>query len=217
MHEKHLYFLLTDKAGKLDEAKVEEYLKDPDHVMLVEEILEDHMRLRMFGMGLAALADPRGSRNGVYEGNGTIRMDVDQGVINKAFEDYVLPWLNANNMVGNRADNSPHWWKKRFVKMIGGAAVAGVVAGPVGLVAGAAMGAAAGAGMIGAELFLANLFKRGVHVDSKWYVETLASIKGDGASIPPNRSEADYLRAVVGVDVDDFDVDLSTGTLKHIS
>ncbi len=219
-HERNMYFMLTKKDGTIDEDKLKDYLKDPEHVMLVEEVLEDHMRLRMFGLGLAAMMDPRGKRDRDLDGKGTISMDIDRGVLNKAIKDYVWPWLIANGMVGDRPSNNVHFWERRITKL-----VAALVAGTAtGLVAGPYVGAIAALGTLGTTVGIGalgslgaaglgsafmNLIKQGVHVDVDLNSEVVRSLKG-------NNAEVAYMKAIAGIDLDDIGFDPHTGEMQSL-
>lgn len=201
-HERALYMMVTNANGEIDTKKVEELLKTSHGIVVVEEIMEDHLAKKLFGMGLHAFADPQGDR-GPHNGTGPVRLHVDQGLVNKIFEDYILPWLGSDIGAAGRPNNPGKLLRERWEKLVGALGIAsamGTIAqyGLTALGIGAGLGpAAAGAAVgVGVAAFL-NSTRRGFHIDRDFCGAAFERANGDPA-------EKAYLEQVFGIYTDDF-------------
>lgn len=221
--ERDLFTMLTlqdkDKEGQLDMAKFETYLRDPSHIMLIEEMLENHLRLRLFGLAVAASINAKGERS--QKDNIDIQYNIDRGVANGIWKENIWPWfqkyLGKETVAGRnvKADNTNSlYWQTKWVKYLealGVAAGVGVGVASLPFTASAAVGilslvglgaipvvyAAATATLI-AEALGSSLFNRGLSIDTdKKSVEGLRSIR-------TNLAESNFLKEVIGIDVNDY-------------
>lgn len=214
-----------DSKYELDEKKADEYLKNPRHIELIEEMMENHLRLRLFGSNLAMLANPGANKEMQDEVN--IKLDVDRGVLNKFVKDKLWPWLVSNGLASGR---STHWVESRLTKIFANTALLpafglafsriGEIALPISLldttlmIPATAVGLGAAVVTLVFELAGNSAIKGGLKIDKKSCVEGLMLMQ----SADPNRkAEALFLKQVMGIDVDDFAVDASGNvTDKHI-
>lgn len=203
-HELRLLESLTTD-NKPDREKIKEYLETPDGLMISTQLIEDLTSAKIFSMGLHAATQPRGERVEQMPEN-TIRMQLDQGVLNRVIMDRLVPYLtdNVNATAGRPRGRNIERWQRWLTTGIA-SAVTGVATGggaflanyfanyhlPTALIG---LGAAA---VVPSIAGIAHLARSGVIIDLRQCSAALESIQH-------NPDEVAYLNAVLGIDVTNF-------------
>lgn len=203
-HEANILKFITSEDGtKVDQAKLDNFLKTSKGMMIATQLLEDVTAQKLFMLGLAGVKNNEGGRLDVAD-EMHIKLGIDQGRLNRL----------ADNMQIQR---------DALMKTVGGTAgIAGLAAGGAYLanqyfngepvygvdptIAGAAAGAATGIGL-GAINALKNSLARGVSSFKNEGVTIDLKRNLDGIRIiQSNPQEAAYLKAITGVDINDFEI-----------
>ncbi len=191
--------LTTD--NKPDKEKIKEYLESPDGWMITTQLFEDVTAEKLFSMGLHAATQPRGDRVEQMDEN-TIRLHLDQGLLNRAIFDHLAPWLDERvNVTSGRpetrgiAGRFPNWrrWHSIVSNTVGAAAVFGTTYWRTHNL----YTAAAASAIVPGLTLLRNSLNSGVEMDLRQCSAALQSIQN-------NPDEVAYLKAVLGIDVSNF-------------
>lgn len=202
LHEKMLLEALTT-GNQLDKSAVANFLKTEEGWSITEKLIEHQTALKLTAIGLEAAIDPQGKRVTRIDDH-TVSLHMDQGALNHLLVEKLGHWLNekALNVAGR-----PHGdWRDKVTK--GGftaatAGLTGVVSGLGVAIAGSPAGALFGLGVPTAE-GVAYIFRKGVQIDINQSIEALKVIK----NIP---GEAEYMRAVLDVDIDALKLNIVPG------
>lgn len=189
-HAKELMKLLGSTKENMNRAelrrKINTMLNHPEGWQLTAELLEQQTELQLFAAGFAHVSSPQGDRETLGEAMQG-RMDrlyvKDEGTMHKGIR------------------NTQDFVTKHLVKIAGGG---GILAGAgVGAAAGGPLGAAIGGLSVataeGIYKAVQSGRKPGLVLERKAFAEVLESIKG-------NPDLAKYMKATVGMDVNDFNV-----------
>ncbi len=181
----------TDNAGNqvIDEKKIKEYLKDPDHLMAVTALREERTKYRAFALGQVAVHLPAGERRRIA--NEILAVTGRrQGFLNKFFR-----WL-------------PNPVNEKIAKVAG---LVGVAGGGVGLYAAGGVPAVAfGAAAIGVAGVGIDAV-RGIYEPIAWAirngdVDQLKFCRDAFRYVQVDPAEAAYVKAAFGIDVNDYNM-----------
>ncbi len=203
-HELRLLESLTTD-NKPDREKIKEYLETPDGLMISTVLIEDLTSAKIFSMGLHAATQPRGERVEQMPEN-TIRMQLDQGVLNRVIMDRLVPYLtdNVNATAGRPRGRNIERWRL----WLGNTILTAMTGTAVGLTSSivnnlghhnlpSALIGLAGAAVVPSIAGIAHLARSGVTIDLRQCSAALESIQH-------NPDEVAYLNAVLGIDVTNF-------------
>lgn len=199
--------LTTD--NKPDKEKIKEYLESPEGWMITTLLFEDLTAKKLFSMGLLAATRPRGERVDQIDEN-TIRLHLDQGILNRVVMDHIWPYLNERvNVTAGRPEerglagrfSDLRRWQSIVGQMggslgMGGSAFMGTLLRTGDIPTSLAAGVAAGA-VVPGLMALRNTLNQGVTIDLRQYSAALELIQHD-----PN--ELAYLNSVLGIDANNF-------------
>ncbi|MBI3955602.1 30S ribosomal protein S21, partial [Candidatus Gottesmanbacteria bacterium] len=203
-HELRLLESLTTD-NKPDREKIKEYLETPDGLMISTVLIEDLTSAKIFSMGLHAATQPRGERVEQMPED-TIRMQLDQGVLNRVIMDRLVPYLtdNVNATAGRPRGRNIERWRL----WLGNTILTAMTGTAVGLTSSivnnlghhnlpSALIGLAGAAVVPSIAGIAHLARSGVTIDLRQCSAALESIQH-------NPDEVAYLNAVLGIDVTNF-------------
>lgn len=227
IYDKELLSILMDnvpdKDGriierKVNENKIELFLKDQRGWMITTQLLEYRTTLQLFALGLHAAMRPPGERQAMA--NTRIVRLYDQGWLNQPIMNRLWPWLSeAPGIGGRRAIDLPRFLHTlpRFVRGAIAAPILGAVSG-YGVLQGAwnglivgglgfgepILGALTGAitGAVAAPAAAAALWRGirgGVQLDIRQCAAAFQTIRGSAI-------ERAYMKATTGIDVNDYRV-----------
>lgn len=198
--------LILDSHGnpimEIDETKIATFLNSDEGRIVTNQVMEQQLAYEMFALGIHAAALPPGERVEMVQqriGNNAIRLGIDQSVLDRFLQNRVVPWLTARvDTTGGRPNGRRGIFNQRWQATLAGTGASAAlglvghnVAGSPGLVAGlAALPVAAG---------FNHLLRRGVVLEMRQCV-------GAFNSIANNHLEAAYIKAMAGIDVNDFQV-----------
>lgn len=201
-HDREILQRLTNAAGEPDEAKIQEFLKQPEGWMIATQVLEYQTALKIFSLGLVAAArkpnDPKELRDVTMIGNDVIRIGVEQGILNRFYQEKIVPHLRSIAKVAGTAGLSTGAYAYL------GSAVAGIVnffnpGAEMTPEQGALLAAAIPAAIMGGKRSLDSLIRDGITVDLRQSSRTLTYMRN-------NPTEATFVKAMTGIDVNDFQV-----------
>lgn len=195
--DREILALLTNEKGEPDNGKIETFLSKPKGWMLTTQLLERQISMKLFALGLVADKLPPGQRQTIGEettihlsGEGKLhklwrekKQKIIAGLIAAGVE---IPVVVAGSTLGTAV----------------GAALAGKVGAVIGLALGPVWGveaAAVGAGGVLAYKGYQSLRQEGITLNIKHSAAVLEMLQG-------NANEAAFMKAVYGIDVQDFQV-----------
>lgn len=195
LHDKELLGRLTTNDAP-DSTKIQQFLSKPEGWMITMELIEHQTALELFGRALYAARIPPGERQTMSD-EATIRFDIDRGILNKFVLDTVIPRLRPFKSAAQTIGLSS------ALGANAGTIISSVLGPPSAVAQGGLMGfgLGAGAGLAGVagHKVWRSLVEQGVRIEIRQCAGALQSIQND-------RQEAAYLKALVGIDVDDFQI-----------
>lgn len=201
----------VEQGLSLNQEKINKFLETPEGWILANQLLEQEIAMKLFALGLHASASHQegfrarrvgGASQVGAPRNEAVRIDVDEGTINRLYQDHLAPYIDPRSprfRLSNR-------------RTVGAGAAGGALGALFGQRIAGAAGAGVGAGIgvtsvYGAYQGLKSLMKDGMIIDLRQCTAALQVIQG-------NQAEAQYVYAMHGIDVNQFMVTGNTVALN---
>ncbi len=197
-HDRDLLTILAPNnevdPGKIDQ-NIAQFMQRPEGWAIATEVLEQQTTLQLFALGLRAEMSPA-YRDSMLR-TLSYRLGIERGILDRLWSSHIAPFLGeiqgttAGRDIG--ASGVPRYGVGIDIAALSASLGVGgaMVFGLPGAIVGAALPPAA-AGII-------DLFGRGLHVDTR---QTVAAFQ----AISAHPEEREYLWAVAGIDVEDYQI-----------
>lgn len=203
-HQKEIMDLLMDENGEINQEEFNKFMNTDKGIIITHQLMEEDMAVKSFAIGLKASADLEGIRLKIAE-KLTIRTGEGQGKLNLWWNDYVKPLVEKYGLqVLTSATVIQAFATMGMLESLSPSNKVGTVA--MGLIGGLLGAGVVGAGK-GTLLAYESLRKEGIKFGLEQSPEVFNVIKD-------NQQEAAYMKAVYGLDVNDFAINTQTGAVE---